>query len=236
MLIDVNKTLTNQQEILKNEIEEKNRINVELEKSVNEKITLLAEVHHRVKNNLAVVSGLLELENLYIKEKKISEVLKNSKNRIKSIALLHEKLYEDKSFEKVDYQIYISDLVRFIKLSYSQESKNITIDLNIEHFLFSMEIAQPLSLLINELITNSYKHAFKNVENGAISIILAKKNDEIVLEYKDNGVGFDLSKLIENDSIGMNLIHSFVDQLDGKLEDNTKIGEGCKLIISFKEI
>jgi two-component sensor histidine kinase len=236
MLVDINQTLTNQQEILKVEIEEKNRINVELEKSVNEKITLLAEVHHRVKNNLAVVSGLLELENLFVKEKNVSEVLKNSKNRIKSIALLHEKLYEDKNFEKIDYQTYIKDLVRFIQLSFSQESKNITIELNVNHFLFSMEIAQPLSLLINELITNSYKHAFKNVENSTISIILAKKNDEIVFIYRDNGVGFDILKQDENDSIGMNLIHSFIDQLDGKLEDNTKLGEGCKLIISFKEI
>jgi two-component sensor histidine kinase len=98
-----------------------------------------------------------------------------------------------------------------------------------------MEIAQPFTLLINELITNSYKHAFNNIENASITINLRHSNNEIIFEYKDNGIGFDVDEKVKNDSIGMNLIQTFISQLDGELVNNTKTGTGCEMIVSIKE-
>lgn len=235
MLVDANQSLNNQQEILIVEIAEKNKINSALEKSIKEKEVLLSEVHHRVKNNLAVISGLLELENMFVKEKTVSDILKDSKNRIKSIALLHEKLYQHQNFEKIDIKNYVKELVDFIQLSYSDEAKNVTIESEVEAVFLSMELALPFSLLVNELITNSYKHAFQGRESGLITIRLSQSYQELLFEYSDNGVGFDLNESIDDDSIGMNLMSAFIDQLEGKLVNNTKMGEGCKVILHFKD-
>ena len=235
MLVDVNKELINQQEILKIELIEKNKMNIALEKSIKEKETLLSEVHHRVKNNLAVVSGLLELENIFVKEKSISDILKDSKNRIKSIALLHEKLYQHNSFDTINMKEYITELIEFIQLSYLKDTKKIEIQANISPVLLTMDHAQPFSLLINELITNSYKHAFNGMESGIISINLIQKEENIRFEYYDNGLGFDMNEAIKKDSTGINLINAFVEQLEGNLTDQAKSGEGCHLFLTFKK-
>lgn len=235
MLVDANQSLNNQQEILMIEIAEKNRMNLALEKSVKEKEVLLSEVHHRVKNNLAVISSLLELENLFVKEKTVSDILKDSKNRIKSIALLHEKLYQHKNFDKIDIQSYIKELIHFIELSYSNDQKNVTISTKIDPIFLNMELALPFSLLINELITNSHKHAFVGKESGIITIHLTQKENDICLKYTDDGVGFDINESIDEDSIGMNLLTAFIGQLEGTFEDNTKKGDGCKIILHFKD-
>ncbi len=233
MLVDVNMELINQQEILKLELIEKNKMNIALEKSIKEKETLLSEVHHRVKNNLAVVSGLLELENIFVKEKSVSDILKDSKNRIKSIALLHEKLYQHKNFDTINMKDYITGLIDFIQLSYSKTVENVEIHTNLSSVLLTMEIAQPFSLLINELITNSYKHAFKGKDSGIISIHLFQFEETIKFEYKDNGIGFNMNEAIKKDSTGINLINAFVEQLDGELTDQSKSGEGCHLFLTF---
>ena len=236
MLVDANQSLNNQQEILILEIAEKNNMNLALEKSVKEKEVLLSEVHHRVKNNLAVISSLLELENLFVKEKTVSDILKDSKNRIKSIALLHEKLYQHQNFDKIDIQNYIKELIHFIELSYSSEQKNISIKTDLDPIFLTMELALPFSLLINELITNSYKHAFVGRDRGLINIRLKEHNEEICLSYTDDGVGFDIHESIHEDSIGMNLLTAFIGQLEGELENNTTKGDGCNIILHFKDI
>lgn len=235
MLVDANQSLNNQQEILIIEIAEKNKMNLALEKSVKEKEVLLSEVHHRVKNNLAVISSLLELENLFVKEKTVSDILKDSKNRVKSIALLHEKLYQHQNFDKIDVQNYVKELIHFIELSYSSEQKNISIQTEIAPIFLTMELALPFSLLINELITNSYKHAFEGRERGIITIELKQDKESICLSYTDDGIGFDLSESINEDSIGMNLLTAFIGQLEGELEDHTKKGNGCNIVLHFKE-
>lgn len=236
MLVDANQSLNNQQEFLIIEIEEKNKMNLALEKSVKEKEVLLSEVHHRVKNNLAVISSLLELENLFVKEKTVSDILKDSKNRIKSIALLHEKLYQHKNFDRIDIPNYIKELIQFIELSYSNEQKNISIRTDIDSIFLSMELALPFSLLINELITNSYKHAFVGRDRGMITIGLKQNATDICLTYTDDGVGFDINESIDEDSIGMNLLTAFIGQLEGELEDNTKKGGGCNIVLHFKDV
>ena len=236
LLKESNISLENQKENLKNEIEAKSNINKQLEKSIREKEVLLSEVHHRVKNNLAVISGLLELQNIYVKDKVVSDILTDSKNRIKTIALLHEKLYQHHDLNKIDFQKYISELIEFIQLSYSKSSNSIQIIQEVEQLDFSMEAALPFSLFIHELITNSYKHAFKATENGVILIKLNKNNDDFFFQYKDNGVGFDIEKASQKDSIGINLINAFTEQLDGELTDKTEVGKGCDITLTFKTL
>lgn len=235
LLKEANVELEEQQEALKIEIEQKNSVNTELQKSIKEKDVLLAEVHHRVKNNLAVVSGLLDLQNVFIKERAISEILKDSKNRIKSIALLHEKLYVHQDFDKINFKEYINELIHFIKVSYLKNDKDIKINLDLDAVHLSMELALPFSLLVNELITNSYKHAFEERDKGLIYIELKFKNEEYTFKYKDDGIGFDFDEKLKKDSIGTNLINAFASQLNGNFINNTKLGTGCDLILSFKE-
>ena len=166
LLIEANHDLQEQKKLLQTEIVEKNKTNTNLAVTLREKEILLSEIHHRVKNNLAVISGLVELQNFYVKDEKASSILKESRNRIKSIALLHEKFYESKTLEKIEIRSYIDELIYFIKLSFSSQNKDIKIHTQIDNIELSLEDALPFSLLLNELITNSYTHAFNKKEVG----------------------------------------------------------------------
>jgi two-component sensor histidine kinase len=235
MLTDANTSLQEKQISLEKEIAEKSKINVELLRTVKEKEILLSEIHHRVKNNLAVISGLIELQNFYVKDEKASAILKESRNRIKSIAVLHEKFYESKSLEKIEIRSYVDELIYFIKLSFSSQQKNITITTQIEDIELSMANALPFSLLLNELITNSYKHAFKNKDSGSITISFIKYQKKLVLNFKDDGCGFDLSKVNKDGSLGMNLIEAFSLQLKAATTCESKPNKGTEFTLQFKQ-
>ena len=233
MLVDSNQVLQKQQDLLQNEIIEKNRKQEELKTALKEKEILLSEIHHRVKNNLAVISGLVELQNFYIKDEKASAVLKESRNRIKSIALLHEKFYESKNLEFIEIRSYIDELIYFIKLSFSTQQKEIKIHTQIDNIELSLTDALPFSLLLNELITNSYKHAFKNKDNGNIYISLIKRPEEFVFHFKDDGCGFDFNEDIKQNTLGLNLIEAFSKQLKGELIYDSAKNTGTELTLHF---
>jgi two-component sensor histidine kinase len=235
MLTDANTSLQEKQTHLENEITEKSKINIELARTLKEKEILLSEIHHRVKNNLAVVSGLIELQTFYVKDEKASAILKESRNRIKSIAVLHEKFYESKSLEKIEIRSYVDELIYFIKLSFSSQQKDITITTQIENIELSMANALPFSLLLNELITNSYKHAFKNKDTGNITISFIKYQNKLVLNFKDDGCGFDLSKVNKDSSLGMNLIEAFSLQLKAETTCESKANKGTEFTLQFKQ-
>ena len=215
LLLLKNKQLIFQQEQLK----EENVIRKVAEErailSLSEREILLSEIHHRVKNNLAVVTGLIELQSFYVNDKKTLEILKESQSRIKSIALLHEKLYENKSLKEVDVLSYTNELIHFIKQSLRKKEKDIQIYTDIEKINLEMTKAMPFGLLLNELITNSYKYAFLNKEHGTIWLTLFEKNNEYVLQYKDDGPGFEYSSETKKTSLGLNLIEAFCLQLNG---------------------
>lgn len=237
LLIKGNKILEEQQEEMLNEIEEKIKAHKKLSVTLKEKDTLLSEIHHRVKNNLAVISGLLELQNYYVKDEKASVILKESRNRIKSIALLHEKFYENKNLDSVEIRSYVDELIHYIKLSFASEQKNIKIHAQIDQINLPMKEALPFSLLINELTTNSYKHAFNEKDGGNIYISVTKSNNEFIFKYKDDGCGFDTSGNQSRNSLGINLIEAFSKQLKGNmiLESNNKEGvSGVDFKLSFK--
>ena len=235
LLIEANHDLQEQKKLLQTEIVEKNKTNTNLAVTLREKEILLSEIHHRVKNNLAVISGLVELQNFYVKDEKASSILKESRNRIKSIALLHEKFYESKTLEKIEIRSYIDELIYFIKLSFSSQNKDIKIHTQIDNIELSLEDALPFSLLLNELITNSYKHAFNKKEVGNIYIICSKQANNITFLFKDDGCGFDFSTETKENSLGLNLIEAFAKQLKGTLAFSSILGEGTELKLHFTQ-
>lgn len=218
LLILKNEQLQFQQEQLKEENSIRKSAEEQAVSSLSEREILLSEIHHRVKNNLAVVTALMELQAFYIADKKIIEILKESQSRIKSIALLHEKLYENKSLKEVDVLSYTTELIHFIKQSFGDKEKSIQIHTNIDKITLEMSRAMPFGLLLNELITNSYKYAFQLNQKGNIWINVAEKNQNYELEYKDDGPGFEFNEEAKTTSLGLNLIESFCIQLNGTFE------------------
>ncbi|MBA3664042.1 MAG: sensor histidine kinase [Bacteroidetes bacterium] len=207
--------LEEQQRLLSKE----NRIRREAESDARESLAqrevLLSEIHHRVKNNLAVINGLMELQSVYIKDPNTIGVIKESQNRIKSLAILHEKLYENKTLKEVEMRSFVEQLLEHVKISFSTKEKNISFITSIAIINLDMKQAMPLSLLINELISNSYKHAFHEKERGQISIGLMKENNAYTFQYSDDGPGFEYSESTERNSLGLNLIEIFSQQLNG---------------------
>lgn len=226
----INNTRINQLLILKNEelvikqqqLETENKIR----KSAQEKATdslkeheiLLSEIHHRVKNNLAIVNGLLELQSTYVDDKKTLQALKKNKNRVKSIALLHEKLYDNETLKDVNLKDYINELTHFIKQSCASHNKEIKCNTPIDNINMELSKAMPFALLLNELMSNSYKYAFINKDQGTIEINLKKQSAHYIFEYTDNGIGFDFDTELSKDSLGLNLIESFSEQLNGTFQ------------------
>ncbi len=204
-----------------------------LQKSLQDRELLLSEIHHRVKNNLAVVSALLELQTSYVEDEKVKNVIIESKNRIKSIALLHEKLYENKLLGEIDVKEYINELINYIKQTFNYKNKNIEFDLNIDSIKLNIDDAMPLSLIINELITNSYKHAFTNQDNGKINISILPKGNRMHFSYADNGQGIQTENKENINQFGMTLIEALAHQLDATYVIE-KIDEGFSFKMQVK--
>lgn len=205
--------------------------------SLKEKEVLLKEIHHRVKNNLQIISSLLNLQSNSLPDSRSREILQESRNRVTAMALIHEKLYEDKNLSKVSFKKYLEQLVNFLINVYKHESKKITVDFDIEDVSLSLDLSIALGLIINELISNSLKHAFDDNDKAVIEIRLVTENKLLCLEIKDNGKGmpedFNLNK---TESLGLQLVISLVEQHDGTI--NLEKNNGCcyRIIIPLKEI
>lgn len=233
LLQNMNSSLMVQQNQLLKEINEKNEARTKLEKSDREKSVLLSETHHRVKNNLAHISGLLELQGFYTKNQNELELLKESSARIKSIALLHEKLYENTAFEKIKIADYLKELLEFIQITYGKKD-SVSISSEIDDCEFNMAEALPFGLLINELITNSYKHAFKSKNKGNIRLKLRKEQGLITFKYIDDGDGYNSLNKEKANSIGLNLIETFARQLRANINTVSGQGKGMEFNLSFR--
>jgi PAS domain S-box-containing protein len=188
-------------------------------KSLKEKETLLAEIHHRVKNNLAIISGLLEMQVFNTEDEQLLDKLRESQSRIQSIAMVHEKLYRSDSFSEIAIDQYITDLVTRIVRSMTNFDKNIQVEHDLAPITLTVSQAIPCGLLLNELITNCFKHAFNDQQEGNILIQLKREGDRLSLSVQDNGVGlsddFDIHK---ESTLGMTLINTLIQQLNGDLE------------------
>ncbi|MBU4289427.1 MAG: PAS domain S-box protein [Proteobacteria bacterium] len=212
---------------LKEQIEERTR--AEKEKEV-----LLREIHHRVKNNMQVISSLLNLQSRGMEDKRSVEMLKESQDRIRSMALVHEKLYESKDLTNIDFDEYIKHLVQTLFRSYEINREKIRLKLNIEKVELNIDKAIPCGLIVNELILNCLKHAFADGDKGEIKVSLLFVNEnEVELTVSDNGVGIPEEMDLKNSgSLGLKLVNILTDQIDGKLYlDRSR---GTKFQIRFK--
>ncbi|WP_420573473.1 tetratricopeptide repeat-containing sensor histidine kinase [Kordia sp.] len=210
-------------------LEEKNRI---INKQLDEKQLLLKEIHHRVKNNFQIVASLLELQSKGIEDQKALELAKEGKNRVKSMALIHQRLYQNDDL-LIELDEYIQMLVEDISKTYGKKSTT-KVTYNIPNYKFDIDTAIPLGLIINELITNAYKYGFTSTEQ-LLDISINKINtEEYVLEVKDNGLGlpkeFNFNKA---KSLGLRLVRQLAKQLHGKTIYTNE--NGCSFKVSFKD-
>lgn len=219
------------------DITELKKLTNEIKASLIEKEVLLQEIHHRVKNNMQLVSSLLGLQFSLIKDKQLIEMLKDSQNRIKSLALIHERLYKSEDMANIDFNGYINSLAIDLLKSYSKNPNKIKLTIDVEDVSFGIDTAIPCGLVINELVSNSLKYGFPGGKAGKIMISLQSMNqDGYELKVSDNGVSIpeDLD-FRKTESLGFQLITSIVeDQLEGSIELNRTEGTGFK--INFKEI
>jgi two-component sensor histidine kinase len=182
-----------------------------------DKFVLLSEINHRVKNNLAIISGLLQLQTGYVDDENARNYLIQSVNRINSIAKVHELIYQSEDLSSVDVQKYIEKLIPTISDSLNLQSCNIAFKLNIDSTIININQIIALGLLLNELITNSAKHAFNGKQKGMISINLTQKNEVIKIIFEDDGVGFNDEAQFESaGSLGLTLIKLQLAQLDAR--------------------
>jgi two-component sensor histidine kinase/tetratricopeptide (TPR) repeat protein len=188
-----------------------------LRSSLREKDVLLKEVHHRVKNNLQVVSSLLSLQSNTVNNEQTIELLRESQDRIRAMALVHERLYRSNDFAGIDVNGYLSDLVENLRTSYRTERLEVTVES--DPVFVSLDSAIPLGLIVSELVTNAFKHGFPDRGSGAVRVsVRSTGKDECTLVVQDNGTGMPPGFAVENtSSLGLHLVQILVEQIEGRL-------------------
>lgn len=216
--------------------EENLRKEFEISKNtLREKEVLLKEIQHRVKNNLQIILSLIALSKRNISDEKAKQILNDFQVRIKSMALIHEILYQSENFNSVDLSVYLKKLAENIFRSYQTQIKKIKLDVSIQSIILDLSRSINCGLILNELLTNALKYAFINMDNGILSIKVFKSNESIIhLEVKDNGVGNITQEEFENsDTLGFKLVRALTKQLEANLIfDSTN---GIFIKISFKD-
>lgn len=216
------------------DITERKRMEESIRTSLHEKEMLLKEIHHRVKNNLQIISSLLNLQSVHSDDKKLRPLLQESQNRVRTMALIHEKLYRAENLSVIDFGVYIRELARYLFRSYQVGASCIRLKVDTDEITFGIDTAVPCGLLLNELVSNALKHAFPDNREGELAITLRRIDDmNFILTVADTGVGlpegFDCERAA---TLGMELIWSLTKQLDGKLEINST--GGAAFVITFK--
>ncbi len=222
-------------QVLEKSLIKKETTEKELTKLLAEKELLLKEIHHRVKNNFMIISSLISLQTNQINDPKVKEMLQETYNRINSMSLVHEKLYQSDDLSSIDLNIYISNLVNNLIKSYTIDMNKISIRTDINKVNLDINRAIPVGLIINELITNAFKHAFPDSFNGKgeIFINISNTENQLIITIQDNGVGIPANFKIENSkSLGMRLVSLLVNnQLGGSIQLGNKNGTYVKILI-----
>ncbi len=206
-----------------------------IENSLVEKDSLLKEIHHRVKNNLQMVSSLLSLQTKNTRNKAAIEALEEGKSRVKAMALIHQKLYQNEDLSVIEMQGYIESLVNSVQSVFKKGGHNININIDAEGVELDIDRAIPFGLILNELVSNSFKYAFpEDHENPKIYIHLRKNGQQGFFEYSDNGIGLpEDTDERANSSMGIRLINRLVNQLQSKLNVD-KTSEGVRFWFNFE--
>lgn len=209
--------------------------NLVIRESLKEKEVLLSEIHHRVKNNLAVVSGILQLQSYQTENEEVKEAIKESQSRIQSISLVHEMLYQSKTLAHINYQEYVNDLMQAISSMYINSGKDISLVSDIGSLSLNINQAIPCSLFLNEVIVNSFKHAFEETDNGKVSVSMFRKENQIHLIVEDDGIGIKSEEVFfSSNTLGVTLIKTLSSQLKGTVKvSKSESGKGTRTTLIF---
>ena len=201
--------------------------------SLEEKEALLKEIHHRVKNNLQIVSSLLSLQTEHVAPEEALEALKESQNRVRSMAMIHEQLYSSGDLARIKFDRYVRDLTSYIFRTYSTRAGKISLTMDVQPVALGIDRAIPCGIIINELVTNALKHAFPHESGGTIHIRFVKGGDqEVLLTVEDDGVGIPEGLDPEKStSLGLELVQTLVEQLKGKV--SIESSGGARFSIRF---
>jgi len=203
------------------------RAEEQIKKSLQEKEILLREIHHRVKNNMQIISSMLILQSASIQDEKFIDILTECQDRIRSMALIHEKLYQTEEFVNINFREYIEAIMQSLCESYRVDKSAIVMKVDAEDIFLDMETAVPIGLIINELVTNAFKHGFKDRKEGEITVILGGiEGNGLELIVRDNGAGlpegFDIE---ETKTLGLQIVSLLTQQLKGKISVNRDDGK-----------
>jgi PAS domain S-box-containing protein len=197
----------------------------QLEKSLREKEVLLREIHHRVKNNLQIISSLLNLQNKSVADESSAKALIESQNRVRSMALIHEKLYQSANLDLIDFGDYAKSICHHLYKSYVVDSSKIKLHLEADNIRINVETAMPMGLILTELFSNALKYAFRERESGNVNISLRFDGDWLVMIVADDGTGMPADFDIRTSgSLGLQLVETLIEQVHGQLEFDTKNG------------
>jgi len=220
------------------DITERKEIDRKIRDSLKEKEVLLQEVHHRVKNNLQVISSILNLQSSYVKDENTLDILKESQNRIKSMSFIHESLYQTTDFSSIEFTQYIETISRNLIHSYSYTTGPVELDTDFDTIYLSIDQAIPCGLIVNELVSNALKYAFPEIDGNrtnTVKLHVKQNKGTISLLVADNGVGLpDDFKHEESDSLGIQLVYTLSEQLDAKLDVNSD--NGASFLITFEQL
>jgi PAS domain S-box-containing protein len=217
------------------DITERKEYERQLEESIKEKEVLLKEVHHRVKNNMQVISSILNLQSSYITDENALGIIRESQDRIKSMSFVHESLYQSNTLSEVNFAEYIQNITRNLYHSYGRPEGGIELEFELENIYLNLDTSIPCGLIINEVVSNSLKYAFEGQEKGKIRIDFKKDSeDKMKLIIADDGIGLPKDFDIENaESLGLQLVTTLVTQVSGEL--NIDVTNGTTFEIRFKE-
>jgi PAS domain S-box-containing protein len=212
------------------DLTERHARQAEMERSLRDKEVLLKEIHHRVKNNMQVISSLLQLQAGYIDNGEAKLVFEESQHRIRSMALVHEKLYQRHDLSRIEMADYVQALVAMLLSAYGERARTVTVDVHAEAVTLDIDRAVPTGLILNELISNAFKHAFPGGRSGRLQITIAPRDGGVHLAVRDDGVGVPAGVDIANStSLGLRLVRILSDQVGAELTFITDHGFGCEL-------
>ncbi|MDG2440497.1 MAG: histidine kinase dimerization/phosphoacceptor domain -containing protein, partial [Crocinitomicaceae bacterium] len=220
--------------LVAHDVSDKRKSNMEIIESLKEKEVLLKEIHHRVKNNLQVISSILNLQSSFVKDENTLGILQESRNRIRSMAIIHENLYRTEDFSSINFADYLQNLTANLIATYRIHDQ-VILNSDLDNIDLILDQAIPCGLLVNELITNSLKYAWRSGEKGTITMELKEEKGFVQLFIGDNGVGLPAKfEDMNSDTLGLQLVVTLVEQLDGELAVDSD--NGTKYLIKFENI
>ena len=222
--------------VMLNDITAMKKAEEQVRSTLKEKEVLLKEIHHRVKNNLAVIASILSLQSDLVGDERSREALKECRSRATSMAMIHAHLYQSRDLTHVDFKSYLTTLAEAVFNSYRLGTDNVVLKVTADDLSLTINRAIPVGLIANELITNAMQHAFPDGRKGKIHVELTREGNQARLTVSDNGIGLPVSLDVENtESLGLQLVMSLVEQLDASLEVEGRKGTRFRITFTVLE-